>query len=247
MASPSISRCPGIQLQTQNFDNQYKCLKIGCHNASDGYLRQDYEPPVLPTGQLWTITIHENWNDPYYVGLDGIEFIDSNGSILDVLACGGSIQALPYSVTILAQDGTKNVLSIDPRIPQALLSCTTRTGTGNILASSDNHHVRPSACRCWLAPLTRRMSDAEKKRSAGPQILGSQTHSYSSHLARFPHDNCLYVMFPYPVTVSCVRLLNYSKTPARGVKEMSLHVDGRLIYMGNLKQGMCLVYILVRT
>jgi len=179
--------------------------------------------------------IHENWNDPYYVGLDSIEFLDAKGCILDVLACGGSIQALPHSVAILAQEDRNTAqLATDPRSPCALLS-----------SSTSSHLVRPSGCRCWLAPLTRRMSDAEKKKSAGPQlhtvstVTNTSSNQYldSKYCAKFPQDNCLYVMFPYPVAISCVRVANYSKTPARGVKELSLYVDGRLVYMGNIKQG----------
>lgn len=220
VASPSLSRCPGISIANRSDDIATTVVE----GLSNDFLRQDYEPQVLPTGQLWTIVIHENWNDPYYVGLDSIEFLDAHDRVLDVLACGGSIQALPYSVAVLAED-SNCALASDPRVPRALLS-------GTRACTLD----RPrSGCHCWLAPLTRRMTDAEKKRSSGPQFRVNQKTTHSSH---FPEDNSLFVMFPYPVAVSCVRFRNYSKTPARGVKEMSLYVDGRLVYMGSLKQGL---------
>ena len=47
-------------------------------------LRQDYEPPMNVSGMLWKIDIYSNWGDGYYVGLDGLEFLDCSGRVIDI-------------------------------------------------------------------------------------------------------------------------------------------------------------------
>lgn len=39
------------------------------------------------------------------------------------------------------------------------------------------------------------------------------------------------------VTLCALRLWNYSKTPKRGVRELSVYLDGRLIYKGGLRRA----------
>ena len=42
-------------------------------------IHQDYEAPLHPTGMIWKFTFYENWNDAFFIGLDGIEMFDDKG------------------------------------------------------------------------------------------------------------------------------------------------------------------------
>ena len=41
-------------------------------------------------------------------------------------------------------------------------------------------------------------------------------------------------MFDEPVTISIIKIWNYSKTPSRGAKEIELYIDDVLVFKGSL-------------
>lgn len=50
-----------------------------------------------------------------------------------------------------------------------------------------------------------------------------------------PDDNELYVFLPRPAVVADISIWNYSKTPARGAKDVSVWLDGRLLARARLE------------
>ena len=163
------------------------------------------------------------------------------GNRIDVFACGGKVVALPHSLNILATNvaaaaassgGGATTMS-DPRTPRKLFKTSTSSSSGGL--------------HSWLAPLSRCMTDDERSRSGHTQnqAFSTSSTSYSNFNPRYPTDNTVYIMFPYPVTLGYIRIFNYSKTLARGVKEFSLYADEKLVFMGTLKSGMSAIYLII--
>lgn len=50
-------------------------------------------------------------------------------------------------------------------------------------------------------------------------------------------SNFIYVFFDEPVTVSRIVVYNYTKTPKRGVNEMEILVDDKIIFRGQLRKA----------
>ncbi len=170
-------------------------------------VRQDFETPLNPTGLLWKFTFFDNWNDGYYIGLDALEFFDLAGRMIDMSAVGAQVQAVPYSVQDLAGNDNNNSQHHhhdDPRTPSQLFSRMSQ---------------HPDAC--WLAPLARCMTPAERavcvRRALHDNTASTSGRSASvgktagapsaDPVPSLPLNNVLYVMFHHPVTVSAIRFV----------------------------------------
>lgn len=192
-------------------------------------IRQTYETPISPRGMLWKFSIYSNWGDSYYVGLDGMEFLNEFGDPINVIPVvendngklastttlasdtmqrkneqKGTVHALvtavPFSVQDLNIDGGSASNSVDQRVPNNLFNGANRDSSGH---------------NSWLAPIAHCMEPHER-RQRGINVRRSQKgwtdsrHEMDNQNADFFFfgENVLYVLFDYPVAVSAIRYGN---------------------------------------
>ncbi|XP_066292007.1 katanin-interacting protein-like isoform X3 [Branchiostoma lanceolatum] len=91
---------------------------------------QDYEPLIMPCGFVFELQLLSTWGDPYYVGLNGLDFYNEQGDQIQLTQ--NNIAAYPESVNVLA--GVEG----DVRTPDKLID-------GNN-CTNDGKHM-------WIAPV----------------------------------------------------------------------------------------------
>uniref|UniRef100_A0A7S0P615 KATNIP domain-containing protein n=1 Tax=Calcidiscus leptoporus TaxID=127549 RepID=A0A7S0P615_9EUKA len=92
---------------------------------------QDYETALHPRGRVLKLMLTSTWGDAHYIGLNGLELLDSDGKL--ICAPPGAVTADPYSISILPG------MAGDPRTPDKLVD--------GVNATFDDRHM-------WLAPHT---------------------------------------------------------------------------------------------
>jgi hypothetical protein len=188
-------------------------------------VNQDYETLQLPCGLLWRIVITENWNDGYFVGLDGIELFDHAGSHIVPATRGKdgeavTISAFPYSVNDLI-DSVE--VGVDPRTPDRLLF------------SDESDRPGGPTHQPWLAPLGQCMSQEERDSTFAKHLAATVPNgAYRPTMNVSTDTNSIYLLFHRPISLSAIRFYNYSKSPSRGVRHFSLFCDHKLVFMGSL-------------
>ncbi|CAL8283535.1 unnamed protein product [Merluccius merluccius] len=90
----------------------------------------DYEAPIMPCGFIFQLQLLTTWGDPYYIGLNGLEFYDQNHQKISL--SDNNIAAFPDSVNVL--EG----VSGDVRTPDRLVD--------GVNSDHDGRHM-------WLAPV----------------------------------------------------------------------------------------------
>lgn len=190
---------------------------------------QDSEPPVLPCGLELKLIFPSSCGDVHYIGCDAVAIYDAKGRRVPVMQW--QVAASPAAVS---SDDSAHV--DDARVPSNLafspppttdyhrafgVTTSSKGGNNECVARQDdpalylqlrgaNSPFPPS--RSWLAPLA----------CPHPDIPGRD-------------GNVLCFSFDHPVSISMIRVFNYSKTPARGVGTVEVWLDGIAIFCGDLQ------------
>lgn len=142
----------------------------------------DYVVTLEPQGFVVSLHLFTTCGDPHYIGLNGLELLDSTGRPITVRPT--QVVCTPRSIADLP--GCQN----DVRTPDKLVD-----GVNNTF---DDRHM-------WLTPWN------------------------PGQVAKVE------IYFDRLMTLGALRLWNYAKTPARGVRHLQVRVDDRIVYDGMLK------------
>ena len=181
---------------------------------------QDYWAPVLPSAHLWQLRLLSTWGDVHYVGLDGLQLFDADGKEATSAVAAAGMR--PGAPRVFAEPKDVNVLpglSGDQRTVDKLFvrgGGADAEGSGGEKKAGEEDVPTPwapppcqtkGAADVWLAPYS-------------PGLIAD-----------------LWICFETPMALSLVRVLNYSKHPARGVSEFEIVADGMVVYRGYLRRS----------
>ncbi|CAK85118.1 unnamed protein product (macronuclear) [Paramecium tetraurelia] len=186
-----------IQL-TQPNNNSYSGNLV----ANYELFHSNYVIAYPPCGMIVTIYLINTWGDNNYVGLNGLEIYDHQGSALL------QRKLIPYTIHSVPQ------LEDDPRVVQ------------NLVIPPYDINCQPQ--RSFLAPFINTPMEKLKNKNA---IIIQKARDLEKQ-----DINKIYVLFDKLTCFSGIDFYNYTKDWQRGVKEVHIYVNNRLIYQGNINQ-----------
>ncbi|CAK75339.1 unnamed protein product (macronuclear) [Paramecium tetraurelia] len=163
---------------------------------------QNYIIAYPPCGMLVTIYLFNTWGDNNYIGLNGLEIYDHQGSALL------SRKIIPYTIHSVPQ------LEDDPRVVQ------------NLVIPPHDTTCQPQ--RSFLAPFINTPMEKLKNKNA---IIIQKARDLERQ-----DINKIYVLFDKLTCFSGIDFYNYTKDWQRGVKQVHIYINNRLIYQGNINQ-----------
>lgn len=185
------------------------------HSTGEAPVHSSYRSEQLPTGEALRLDVYSTWGDQNYVGLNGLEFFDGSGVLIqpnlggmvpsdsssrDV--CISSIEAYPPGLGSLAGGDVE-----DPRKVSNLL---------------DGVNITRNDLHVWLAP------QINTTYFEGNDPLPTTD-------SKFGLIATITVRFSKPTQLSFMRIFNYNKSRAhnqRGVKKCKILLDENTIYEG---------------
>lgn len=174
---------------------------------------QDCEPPMAPVGHTWRFVFRTSHADHFYIGLDGIALLDVQGYAVPFTAAQVHAVPDPGSVEAAARASAQQpARKVPPAVP---------------VAEPPLHDRRVPDALCPLAAAT--TGPAPNCPPGRGPWLAPLAHSIQPGQA-----NELIIALDHPHALGAIKLWNYSKTPARGVRDMQVWLDGLLIYAGNV-------------
>lgn len=126
-----------------------------------------------------------------------------------------------------------------PSLADIDLMQDSRTSAENLFCSSN--------CTNSSSPL---LPDGSSTSGTGTPWLAPVCHSllHEAKASIGLHEgdcNMLYILFEQPTPIATISFTNYSKTPLRGVKKVSILFDDALLYMGNIPPAWVRIRMLV--
>lgn len=189
------------------------------------YIEQDFSPPYLPTGLKLEFLLISNYGDKDYIGLNQIELYDQLGKNItkkmynekevlnEQLFEKYNINCFDLFKIISIPNGICNLNSMEKdkkRIDNII------NYNKYIKNSYQKRSKIVSGETTWLCPYVKKKS---------------------SIIQNNINYNRIIILFNKPITISYIKIYNYSKSPCRGVKEIKILMDDLCIYGGYVKKA----------